>query len=392
MSKIAIVIVTYMREKSLVRLLNSLLNVDYLGDTVDLIISIDFSGKESIKNVATNFNWKFGKKEIVAQTQKLGLRDHILKCGDFTNQYSHICLIEDDLLVSPGIYNFAKQAAEYYENDDSIAGISLYTHLYNHIANRPFYPIDDGFDVFFLQQAQSWGQLWSTKKWAEFRAWYDKNTDMDFKSDDFPEKISRWPSSSWLKYHNKYIVETNKYFVYPRVSLITNFSEPGTNRNVITSTFQVPLQLAKRKIYNFSDLSNSKSIYDVFFESELLADYLLIPRKELQVDLFSSKVVCKKKYLLSVNKFDYDIIKSYAMELRPLEANVIYNIKGNDIFLYDTNKKKINNSNTYVLEKDLKRFLYDTRIPVSIIHIIAAKLFIKEVLKNKMSKIFNFFK
>ena len=204
MSKIAIIVVTYLRENSLKRLLNSLLNVDYLGDSVDLIISIDYSGNESIKNIATNFNWPFGEKKTISHSEKLGLIAHILKCGDFTNQYSHVCIIEDDLFVSPGLYNFAKQASDYYENDEMVAGISLYTHLYNHIANRPFYPIDDGFDVFFLQQAQSWGQLWSTKKWAEFRKWYDKNTDMDFKSDDFPEKISRWPSSSWLKYHYKY--------------------------------------------------------------------------------------------------------------------------------------------------------------------------------------------
>ena len=152
MSKIAIIVVTYLRENSLKRLLNSLLNVDYLGDSVDLIISIDYSGNESIKNIATNFNWPFGEKKTISHSEKLGLRAHILKCGDFTNQYSHVCIIEDDLFVSPGLYNFAKQASDYYENDEMVAGISLYTHLYNHIANRPFYPIDDGFDVFFYNK------------------------------------------------------------------------------------------------------------------------------------------------------------------------------------------------------------------------------------------------
>jgi hypothetical protein len=380
MGNIAIVVITYSRKNSLLRLLKSLKNVDYLGDSVDLIISIDYSGNDEILKIAQGFYWEFGEKKIISHSIRLGLRAHVLKCGELTNSYEHICVLEDDLLVSPGLYNFAKQATLFYESDENVAGISLYTHLYNHIANRPFYPLDDGYDVFFLKQAQSWGQIWSKRKWTQFKIWYEKNIEIEFNMEDFPTSIASWPENSWLKYHNKYLVVTNKYFVFPRISLTTNFSDPGTNRDEITTTYQVPLQLAVRKKYVFSNFRDSFSRYDIFFEFELLGNYLPFTNGKVVIDLYNSK---KKfsDYLLSTNQsHDFNLVGSFGLVLRPPELNIIYKIEGHDIFLYKTSEKATRHEKKYNLEKDLNRFLYDTRIPISIIHFIATKILLKKII------------
>ena len=239
MDKIGIVIIAYNRIKSLNRLLISLNNVVYHGDEVDLIISIDCSGNEEVFNEAFRFEWLFGEKKIIRHEKRLGLKKHVLSCGKFTDHYKGICILEDDIFVSPAFYTFTKQAIDYYIYDDNVAGISLYTHLFNYCIDRPFQAVEDGNDVFFMQQAQSWGQIWTKKKWDNFLNWISVNESISFKSNDFPDSIANWPDSSWLKFHNKYIVDNNLFFVYPRVSLTSNFSDIGTHNSLSSniSTF-----------------------------------------------------------------------------------------------------------------------------------------------------------
>ena len=43
-----------------------------------------------------------------------------------------------------------------------------------------------------------------------------------------------------------------------------------------------------------------------------------------------------KRYLLSTLQLPYKIVKSYGLQLRPYEMNVIQNVPGNCIHLYDT--------------------------------------------------------
>ena len=40
-------------------------------------------------------------------------------------------VLEDDIVVSPGYYQYMKQAVEYYKDNADIAGISLYSHKMN---------------------------------------------------------------------------------------------------------------------------------------------------------------------------------------------------------------------------------------------------------------------
>ena len=187
---ITIVIVAFNRLDGLSRLLNSLKASDFLGDRVRLIISIDNSGLLDVFNFAESYFWPFGEKIVIHHEKNLGLRNHVLFCGNLTNKYDKIIVLEDDLFVSPGFYKFAKDSISFFEKDDRIAGISLYKHEFNFIAQRPFVAINDGYDNFFIQMAQSWGQIWTKSKWELFYSWYLLFGNSNLASDDFPKTIS----------------------------------------------------------------------------------------------------------------------------------------------------------------------------------------------------------
>ena len=147
---IAIITVGYNRPDSMQQLLNTVVNADYENDKVDLIISI-----------AENIKWSYGEKKIRAFSERQGLRNHIIQCGDMTEYYDAVVVLEDDLMVSKYYYTYVKQALAFYCDDCKIAGISLYKHQTHPGVYRPFEPVNNGYDVYMQQFAMSWGQCWS---------------------------------------------------------------------------------------------------------------------------------------------------------------------------------------------------------------------------------------
>lgn len=353
MNSIPIVAVGYNRAKSLARLLSSLSKADYLGDDVPLIISIDrCDTNQDVLAVANNFVWQFGEKIIRYQAANLGLRKHILQCGDLALKYGNIIVLEDDLYVSPLFYSYARQASEFYQHDDHIGGVSLYSHSINVGCGYPFLPLDDGYDNYFFQFASSWGQLWSKQQWQAFRNWYQQNDGPILRGNTIPDCVASWKDSSWLKYYIKYLIDTGKYFVYPRVGLTTNFSDVGTHAQASSTDFQIPLQAGTDKDYRFSSLDNSQSIYDAFFENTTLAQQLAIG--DVCLDYYGLKGNREaKRYWLTSIIADYKIVASYALALRPYELNVLYNCPGAQIFLYDT---EISEANPLYSSKKLNKY------------------------------------
>jgi len=76
-ASIPIIVVGYNRPKAIERLLNSLLKASY-PRAVDLIISIDGEGENSVKEIAANFTWPHGEKRLIFHDNNLGLRNHVL--------------------------------------------------------------------------------------------------------------------------------------------------------------------------------------------------------------------------------------------------------------------------------------------------------------------------
>lgn len=395
MSKITIVIVAFNREKSLKRLLESLNKVNYLHDDVTLYISIDRDKNKSIENkmvvqCANNFEWKYGEKIVDYKKQNLGLKKHILQCGDLTLKYNNIIVLEDDIVVSPMMYIYAKQAIEYYKENKEIAGLGLYSFQRNPLNNLPFIPLNDGSDVYFMQYACSWGQIWMKEKWQEFKKWYDINKNVDFSNNDrIPINVRKWGEKSWLKYHTIYTILNNKFFVYPQNGLTTNFSETGTHNMVNSFAYQCTVLCSENENikFRFNSIKDANNAYDAFFENVSLKKLLKID-KEIECDFYGSKDVKNienNKYLLSSQKYDYRIINKYSLQMYPYEQNIINNICGDDIYLYDLTIP--NNERKKTNDKILLRYVYKMDLLSKKQIYIFSKYFIRNMLDRIIRKI-----
>ncbi|MDM0948410.1 hypothetical protein QTI79_04160 [Clostridium perfringens] len=386
MSNIAIVVIGYNRPNSMQRLLNSLKVAEYYLDDVPLIISIDNSGSNNVKEVAEKFIWPYGKKTIKTYNKRLGLKKHILECGKYTLSYKNIIVLEDDIYVSPVFYKFAKEAVEFYKNNKQIAGISLYSHACNVVCNRPFSPIADRYDTYFMKFAQSWGQVWMKESWNEFINWLNSEDSQKNLSNEVPESINNWPETSWLKYHIKYLVDKNKYFVYPRKSLTTNFTDIGQHAKLKSTAYQVEIELDSFKKFYFAPFDSFSVKYDVYFENEDIYKKLKLEKNDLCVDFYGAKKnKTNCRYWLTTNKENYKIIKKYSLSLRPQDLNVLENINGNDIFLYDTTvqEKNVYNNKFSKLEYDFKAASKEQLLKLSIYYYIQS---IKEKIKSLIYK------
>lgn len=331
--KLAICIICYNRPDSLKRVLSSVQQGYFGQDKVDLIISIDYSGSGEVEQVAKSFEWHHGEKKIIAYTENLGLRQHVLKCGDLTSGYDGLIVLEDDIYVAPSFYLYAKTCVEKFSEDNHIAGISLYSFAINYHNMLPFTPLHSDSDVYLMQNAQSWGQVWMPKQWAMFKEWYSKNSDNFPEMPHLPRSICRW-ERSWLKYHTRYCIEQNKYFIYPYVSLSTCFSDAGEHTNLQSTLIQVPLLNGDKKQYCL----NPTVKYDAFFENEDLHHVLGISDPEdLCIDIYGEKQNReKRRYLLTRNREDYKVIRTFGILFKPQDANILNSTPGSDIFLYDT--------------------------------------------------------
>jgi GR25 family glycosyltransferase involved in LPS biosynthesis len=336
--RICIVAVGYNRPKSMQRLLDSIGSGNYLGEQVDLLVSID-KGKTQgeIVEIANHFEWKHGGKRIRAFEERQGLRSHIIQCGDLTNEYRAVVILEDDITVSENFYAYVKQTLDAYEQDDRVAGISLYKHHVNVGVNHFFEPEFIGYDVFMMQFAQSWGQCWTKSMWDGFKTWYNQNEDYyvndyhDFKS--IPDNILHWGNQSWMKYYMAYLAETHKYYVYPYYSLSTNHSEVGEHNNTANADWQVAM-LREYMDYHLPEFENAVK-YDIFFERE---DYMVsgYEDKRCIIDLYGiKKDYSEGDILVSTAARPYKIIETRQLKYRPHELNCRYGTSGEGIYIYD---------------------------------------------------------
>ena len=336
MTQVAIVIVAFNRPESLKRLLSSILKADYLNYTdIPLVISIDGGGDSEVVEFAESIEWLYGPKKVINHPKNLGLRKHILSCGDLSEKYGSVIVLEDDCLVSKSFYKYSCEALEFFCDDERIAGIGLYAYQYNENAFLPFSPLIDGHDIYFMQHPCSWGQAWTKKQWQTFKAYY--YTDPKISSQDrIPENVKNWPESSWKKYFAKYMVEKQKHFVHPTVSYTTNFADIGEHWNNHISFFQVPLEVQENPDLEFVSFDESYNKYDAYFE--ILPESLICFGADIDtdtcIDLFGSKQkdLMQNKYLLS-SKYCDNPIESYGADMSPLLLNILHKNPGN-IFAY----------------------------------------------------------
>ncbi|RMG69361.1 MAG: glycosyl transferase family 2 [Bacteroidetes bacterium] len=336
----AIVIIAYNRAHSLSRILGSLLQAQYPeGVQVPLVISIDKGDNADVLSVAESYTWPYGTKEVIYQSENLGLKAHVLACGDLTEQYGAAIVLEDDLYVSPYFYQYARQGLAFYADQPGIAGISLYTHRANvHANNLPFIPIQDGNDVFFMQMPSSWGQVWTRAWWRPFRTWLETHGEIapEERISDF---VRSWPPSSWLKHKIRYLVDRDLYYVYPRISLATNFGDSGTNFVMNSTVYQVPI-LRGPMSWRLVSLSEAYARYDSFFEwdRKQLARWMPdLAGETVEFDCYGRKNHAQydaQQWMVVASDTPLpQAAQAFGLDLRPFEMNLVERISGQVLFL-----------------------------------------------------------
>jgi len=328
--KPAVIIPAYSRPGALRRLLQSVQNAHFPHD-IDLIISLDGGANPAVRACAQDFTFRSGSIEIVEREENLGLREHILWCGDQSERYGSVIILEDDLLADPWFYYYAVHALSAHRVMSDIAGIALYAPHFNEYAQLPFEPLCNGLSAYWMQVPCSWGQAWHAQQWREFRDWYHQVDDALVNADPaIPARVRSWPSSSWKKYFAAYLTATNKYFVYPYRSLTTNCNDAGgTHERLSSDIHQVALQDPTRDFVEptFPARLQDAVTYDAFMEAQLNVDLevLSITQGSLAVDLYASKpreLLAAYDYCLTTRPVR-SALRYFPLCFRPLEMNII---------------------------------------------------------------------
>lgn len=333
--KTAIICVAYNRTDCLSRLLTSLEQASY-PEPATLIISVDKSQTDAVERFAQQYAWPHGEKRVAKHAENQGLRRHMLSLGQYFSEFDALIVLEDDVTVASSYYYYAQTCIERYYGQPQIAGISLYAYAVNYQTHLPFMPAKSEYDVYLMNCAMSWGEVWMKPQWEAFIGWYETHNE-DFNLPHLPACLNQWPKSSWLKYHTRYCIEENKYFVYPYFSLSTNNADPGVNFSHADTLFQADMHVTLQKHFNIPAAESITICYDGFFQPKYVWKYLGIAEEDLCVDLFSDKPSgLYKQYLLTNRVLPYKVVKSFALQLHPIELNIILQREGNELWLYDT--------------------------------------------------------
>jgi hypothetical protein len=242
-----------------------------------------------------------------------------------------------------------------------MAGISLYHYQHNESTKLPFEVIVDEFDAYFMKVPSSWGQLWTKLQWENFKDWYNQKQIVS-EQDYLPDDVVAWPESSWKKYFCKYLVETNRYFVYPKTSFTTNTGAVGEHHNHITALHQSALSMQNNN-YRLPQFNETLNCYDQFFELIPKSTNFNLPIDigDIEIDIFGSKPLLKveKKYLLSSKKCNHPV-KCYKLDYFPVNLNVIRGLQ-------QTNK---DNAELFLGE----RAFFDAKINLLFVKLFAQKI------------------
>lgn len=326
----AIVVATYNRPYALQRLLNSIAKADYKGyKNIPLVISVDGGGNPQCTRIAEEFEWQYGEKRVITHSENIGLKAHILSCGDLTEQYGAIIMLEEDVYVSPYFYDYSVQTTSYYQSENKIAGVSLYLYRFHEYANIAFFmPIPNGKDVFFMQVPSSWGQCWTQKQWYSFRKWFFKNGDKDI-VDSLPASVRQWSKkTSWKLFFYAYMVECDMFFVYPYISYSVCMGDEGEHIETKLNVMQNSLSLFPRK-YILSPFSKNGVVYDAYMElfPHFFWQMGFHSNEDFCVNIYGNKTDIKQNCMLSLLPCKSPI-EEYGLDFIPIENNIIFRNEG----------------------------------------------------------------
>lgn len=359
-----IVIPAYNRAQSLARLLGSIDRADY-PPNVTLFISLEGEASEDVKRVASGFSSQQLRIEIIRRSERLGLRKHVLACGDLALEFGAVIVLEDDLLVDRYFYHYAIAALRHYTTVPSVAGVALYSPEHNDYAGLPFRPMGNGYSTYPIQVPCSWGQCWTASQWRQFRSWYvTANSGTVRDTVGLPSDVKNWPESSWKKYFAAYLVQTNRYFIYPYQTYTTNCADPGGTHVISGSdVYQVNFASQTRQLpkFFFCSIAHPDVAYDAFMEpnGEIIYRQLELSSSEVEIDTLGIKPIAllnKKLFALTCRPAP-NFICQYPKSYRPIEHNFWHQLNTTDVDVFSLTKS-VHIAHKRVIKRSLREYSY----------------------------------
>lgn len=160
---------------------------------------------------------------------------------------------------------------------------------------------------------------------------------------------------TWNKFYIAYMIDLDKYFVYPYVSFTNDFGSSGVHHTNQSNICTTSLFFGINKKYLFRDFDKSSIyVYDCFFQ--MRKRNLILNDREYDVcfDLYSTKDVCNidTNYVITSKTIKKPII-SFASIHIPFEYNILTNEGGG--FFYLTTKNEYKKQSLAILKKETLR-------------------------------------
>ena len=319
-----------------------------LPNDVELVFHYHKGASKEVIQLVEDYNWRFGSKRIIQNTENIGLENSLLHCGGLSKEYEAVIILEDDLVVGKWFYRFALNAIQMANQLENVGGIGLYKHSFNPITGykQHFIQHENGFVL--LKKAITWGQVFTKKQWENFEEWKDKKSDFQLES---PTYMNHYGADNWELQFNAYLHASKKYFLIPNKAHTSNSGLKGTHHNssLDSGVFHVELDQS----FHFQEL-NTKSNpiqFNPHFEIEYTSLLSLLPENHplnghnFKCDLNGSlrKEEMEDGLWLTTRKTTQPIM-TFGLSTKPAEHSVIMGLEGNDIAL--TQKENIDFSSS----------------------------------------------
>ncbi|KAG5654365.1 hypothetical protein H0H81_003823 [Sphagnurus paluster] len=270
--RIDISIITNNRPRSLERLLSSLAQGLYFGDTVDLRVNLEHSADRHTMQIAENLSWAQGTVFLHHRTVQGGLLPAVVESWYPRSNDTYGLLLEDDVELSPLFYAWAKIYGAARNRSPCMFGISLYQQKNVELppeGRRPFNAralfaasgLPHANTPYLSPIPCSWGAVYFPEHWREFHAYLAMRLPSKLRPGTgtglrlgptqvvVPDvRSNRW-AHSWKKYFIELVYLRGYVMLYPNfaefASLSTNHVEVGAHVRVRTrekqQQFVVPL-------------------------------------------------------------------------------------------------------------------------------------------------------
>ena len=217
-------VLTMNRALSLGRLLKTLENSNYYGDSVQIQIHVDMSNSNiQCVDVARNFNFSHGDVQVHASIKTKGLRNAWFAAWQ-PKPNERAIILEDDIEVSKDWYLWLKGAWKAYDQREDLAGISLQRQTLVPQNPSKTMEIVNGHAPFLYALVGSIGFSPHWKQWRDFLGWIaevDVET-IDIRTpglvtSDWSEKLDK--RHMWTQYFIWFCRQRDLYTLYVNLPL-----------------------------------------------------------------------------------------------------------------------------------------------------------------------------